>query len=213
MIIKCKNYFINTYFYGALQTLRYILQCLLHRKNTPSWNETEFALASSHMDYAFTIYMNTCCNWMLFEQVQEHTPNVIWWYKQRARTSLSSKPGSTCWAWVSNQVSYFKYVNMHINYTSWMLDTTNLCWPPSTFYIGLRDSPMWSTYLSTYLETLGQNPLVCITLVCGENSHRSVLDPAITITPVPSSLLITGWKCTILQYYTSVAVSINICFT
>lgn len=135
MIIKCKNNFINTCFYGALQIFRYSLQCLLHRKNSPSWNDTEFALAASHMDYAFTIYMNTCCNWVLFEQVQEHTTNVIWWYKQRARTSLSSKPGSACWAWVSNQVSYFKYVNMlkHINYTSSMLTTPNILYRIARF--------------------------------------------------------------------------------
>lgn len=174
------------------------------------------------MNNAVTISMNECCNWVLFEQVQEHPPNVIWRYKQRARASVSSKQGSACWAWVSNKVSNFKYVNMCIS----TLMVHPVCWTlliyvdhAQMFYIGLRDSPMCSTYQSTYLETLGQNPLVCITLVCGESTQRSVLNKtycicAITTTTLPSSLLITGGRCAIFwQYYASVAVSINICFT
>ncbi len=100
----------------------------IYNKKTP---------AASHMNNVVTISMNECCNWVLFEQVQEHPPNVIWRYKQRARASISSKQGSACWAWVSNQVSNFKYINMCISTlivypVCW---TLNLCWPcPNVLY-------------------------------------------------------------------------------
>ncbi len=82
------------------------------------------------------------------------------------------------------------------------------------FYIGLRDSPTCSTYQSTYLETLGQNPLVCITLACGESTQRSVLNKTYAITTtLPTSLITGGIYAIHWQYYASVAVSINICFT
>lgn len=77
-----------------------------------------------NMHDAITVYMNSCWYWVLFEQVQEHTPNVVWWYKQRARTSVSSKQGSAGWAWVSNQVSSFIInVHKHINCMSCLLHT------------------------------------------------------------------------------------------